>query len=97
MDYNIPHGHAVRVFLRKFFLINSSFELNELNETRGKEYLRSTMNQLYNLLGGKGAKECGDIIGNLMQSIGLETDYKKLVIKTKSDINNLISSVNEQR
>jgi alcohol dehydrogenase len=97
IDYNIPHGHAVCIFLKKFLKINSLFEMHEINDPRGKEYLRSMMNQLYDLLGASNAKEGGIILESIMNSIGLETDLKLMGIKNNTEKEKLIKGVNIQR
>lgn len=97
IDHNIAHGHAVGLTLGKFLLINANSESTEVNDPRGNPYVATTMQALYKLIGGETAKDCSNLLYELMTTIGLETKLETLGIHSESEINNIVDGVNINR
>jgi alcohol dehydrogenase class IV len=95
--FGVPHGHAVSLTLGRFFRINSEVEQYEVTDPRGPGYVSETMNDLFRLFGVSDCKACHSFWKNLMSSIGLETDLKKLGVVSSSDREKIIDSVNIER
>tara|TARA_Y100000768_G_scaffold64460_2_gene44537 strand:+ start:2542 stop:3693 length:1152 start_codon:yes stop_codon:yes gene_type:complete len=83
MHLKIPHGHAVALTLPNFFIINSSIEKYQINDLRGKGYVKERMEYIFELFLEKGAtaKQCRNEFHNIMEILNLETDLNKLRIK----------------
>ncbi len=95
--HHIPHGHAVALTLSKFFIINSNPKSAALNETRGKRYLVKVMAEIRKLFGCESSQDFAKKWYQLMFAVGLETDFKKLGVCRRSDINRIIHNVNIER
>lgn len=95
--FGIPHGHAVALTLGRFFVINGALENVYINDNRGEEYLKKTINDLCKLVGGSNPVECSDILYELMKDIGLESDLRKLGVYREEDIERVVSNVNLER
>lgn len=95
--FNIPHGHAVALTLAKFFIVNSDLKSAELNEPRGKKYLRKTINEIKSLFGCSSSRDFAKKWYKLMADIGLENDLKNLGIRKQSDLDKIIGNVNTER
>lgn len=98
MHLNIPHGHAVALTLPIFFIINSSIEKYTINNSIGKEYLKSRMEYIFELFLYKGAtaKDCQKEFSNLMDILNLETKLSKLGLK-KINIKSILNDINKDR
>ncbi|MFC2072270.1 phosphonoacetaldehyde reductase [Chloroflexota bacterium] len=95
--FNIPHGHAVASLIGNFFVVNSKLEGVELNDSRGKDYLRKVMYGLCDLFGCACPQDCSNKWYALMATVGLETNFKSLGIRNKSDVDLIINNVNAER
>jgi alcohol dehydrogenase class IV len=95
--FGIPHGHAVALTLGKFFVVNASLDNAEINDSRGKGYLKETMDHLCKLVGGSDPEECSNKLYRLMKDVGLESNLKELGIYRKEDIERIVSNVNIER
>lgn len=93
---NIPHGYAVSLTLGCFFAVNNPKKESDIADCRGGEYLRSTMNDLYELFGVNSGEECYEYWRKLINQLGLESDMKILGFDALK-INKVISSVNVER
>lgn len=93
--FGVPHGHAVALTLGKFFELNSTSA--DLNDKRGKDYLATTMNELFEIYGVKTAKEAENNWHSLMKEVGLEPNMKKVGIRDKEDIEYITSKINLER
>ncbi len=94
--YGIPHGHSVALTLGSFFFINSDIESQEVVDKRGAKYLSSTMKDLFALFGKSNARECFQIWVEIMNDIGMESDFKKLGI-VGNNVSKIIKNVNLER
>lgn len=95
--HNIAHGHAVALTLGKFFSINANPKNTVLNEKRGKEYLVKVMAEIRRLFGCQSSQDFEKKWYELMRVVRLETDFKKLGVCRRSDVNRIISNVNIER
>jgi alcohol dehydrogenase class IV len=91
--YGIPHGHAVALTIKEFILINEvkASQNNDLKLTR-------RMEQLYKLIGGTSGMNCGLIIQQVMNRIGLESSLNEITFgKENININKLVNNINVER
>ncbi len=95
--YNVPHGHAVGLTLGRFIRFNSLVGRHDLADARGLQYVRDTVAQLLNLLGVTSAEEGMMRIESMMKEIGLETDVRKIGLRTKADVQEFVRCVNTER
>ncbi|MBQ7449936.1 phosphonopyruvate decarboxylase [bacterium] len=89
--YNLPHGHAVALSMGDLFSANLKIDETTCIDKRGVEFVRQRMSEIFELLNIVDFKNYWN---DLMDKIGLETDFKKLNIKDKTEI---INSVNLER
>ncbi|ADQ13541.1 phosphonoacetaldehyde reductase [Halanaerobium hydrogeniformans] len=92
---NVPHGHAVSLFLGEILIHNSELDQNEIVDYRGKEYVRGVVNDINQFFYSLNSKEARDNIYELMINIGLETSLSKLCKDVK--VKDLIEGVNQER
>lgn len=96
-NFGIPHGHAVALFLGKFFVINSSLESVEINDGRGKPYLQKIMQELCDLFECSNAHACSEKWYALMGAVGLKSDFRSMGIEKSSDYDLIVNHVNVER
>jgi len=87
--YNIPHGHAVGIFLPAIF----KFNYENSKSTIG--VWNSFKNELLTLLGVNNAADAVELINKIMLSIGLKTKIKDLnlpIIEVKDIVKNGVNS-----
>lgn len=94
INFGIPHGAAVALSMAD--LIESNMSVNNKNclDSRGVEFVRQRMQEILSILDCKDSKDFRVYWHNLMDSIGLEKDIKKLGISDKKP---LIEAVNVER
>ncbi|MDF1582774.1 MAG: phosphonoacetaldehyde reductase [Methyloprofundus sp.] len=95
--YNIPHGHAVALTLGKFFIINSQFNPETIQEPRGNEYLMQTMSELFKLLDCNDAQVCCKKWYELMARLGLKSELSQVGIASNSDQQTILDNINIER
>ncbi|MBC8302899.1 MAG: phosphonoacetaldehyde reductase [Pelagibacterales bacterium] len=95
--FDIPHGHSVALTLGCFFIINAQITKENILDTRGKEYLVATMNELFKIFKEKDAQGCKKFWYNFMKKNKLETNLTKLGIKSKDDISKIINNTDPIR
>lgn len=95
--FDIPHGHSVALTLGCFFIINAQITKENILDTRGKEYLVATMNELFKIFKQKDAQGCKKFWYNFMKKNKLETNLTKLGIKSKDDISKIINNTDPIR
>ena len=94
---NIPHGHAVALTLGKFFVINSKFSLNDLNDKRGIEYFEKIIEEI------NGFFECSDSgmtctkWYQLMENLSLENDLKSIFREANIEFGSIANDINLER
>lgn len=94
--YNIPHGHAVSLFLPLFFEYNYNVNSNNCIDTRGYKYVQNKIEVICELLGIKSKKEMQQNIHNFIYSLGVENNFERLNL-TPNDITFIIDNVNLKR
>ena len=87
-----PHGHAVALTLGQMLVYNSSVTKNDLSDKRGVDYVKTTIDEIVNLIGAWNAEEASEKISNLMEEIGLSTKLSRLGFRTNNDINIIIKN-----
>ena len=90
--FNVLHGHAVALTLGQMLVYNSSVTKNDLSDKRGVDYVKTTIDEIVNLIGAWNAEEASEKISNLMEEIGLSTKLSRLGIRTNNDINIIIKN-----
>ncbi|MCK4542829.1 MAG: phosphonoacetaldehyde reductase [Spirochaetales bacterium] len=95
--YNVPHGHAVGLTMRKIIGWNLDIEDKVVIDPRGREYVKRISDALTYLLNVADAAQAEKKITDLMVSIGLETELKTIGLTTDEDKNSFINSVNSER
>lgn len=95
--YDVPHGHAVALTLGRFIRFNSQVSSQDVVDARGAAYVRATMERLLGLLGATTPEEGTAMIENLMTEIGLETDVRKVGLRDKADVTELVRCINTDR
>ena len=84
--WGIPHGHAVALTLSSFLLYNHAVDDADVSDKRGAKYVRRSIEEIAQLLGGSSVSEAKQLIDTLMLQVGLETDLSKLGIQGDKDI-----------
>jgi len=86
--FGIPHGHAVALSIAKLTFYNfANITKENLNDTRGVDYVEATMEELYGLL------QTNDIevyFDKLFGDIGLEMSFEKLGVTNFDEIMNSV-------
>lgn len=95
--FNIPHGHAVALTLGKFFIINSLYNANDIQDKRGEIYLNKTMKELFTLFGCNDAQSCCAKWYKLVAQLGLKNEPRQVGIKSKREITIISDNINIER
>jgi len=96
--FGIPHGHACGLILPGMVDYIAGVTENDLMDTRGTKYIIRTLKEIALLLGEDNYKNTSKRIRRLMKEIGLETNFNLLGIKSKEDIEKIIThGFNPQR
>lgn len=94
---NLPHGHAVALTLGNFFVINSKYSINQLNDKRGVEYFEKIIEEI------NGFFECSDSEMTcvkwyqLMDNLSLENDLKSIFRKASIEFSSISNDINLER
>lgn len=94
--YNIPHGHAVALFLPYFFQYNMNVSSYNCNDVRGYEYVQDKIKSICDLLNIKAYGKIRQDIQNYIKSLGVENNFKNLNL-TYEDISFILDNVNQKR
>jgi alcohol dehydrogenase class IV len=78
--FNIPHGHAVAIFLPFFLKINSSWEILTVNSKITKLKLQNRMRQLYKIMRCKDSSEAIQKIKSLLNQLNLCDNLEELKV-----------------
>jgi len=95
--YGVPHGHAVALTLGSFFVINSNLDDYGINDPRGKDFVQSIMKDIFLLFNVQNGNECRIKFNEILNHIGLDTDFSKIGINNQDDINKIVDNVNLDR
>ena len=100
MEYNIL-SNIEKLFLRTccYFPPKKKRVPSKENilDTRGEEYLVTTMNELFRIFKQKDAQDCKKFWYNFMKQNKLETNLTKLGIESKDDISKIINNIDTIR
>lgn len=55
--YNLPHGHAVALNIGKILEYNKNVDKQSLNDSRGLNFVKSRIKEIYDLIGFKNAQD----------------------------------------
>ena len=94
---NIPHGHAVALTLGSFFVINSKYSLNELNDSRGIDYFDNIYKELFNLFNCSSPEMICKKWYQIMRNTGLDTDLKSIFSNKDIDYELIKNEINLER
>lgn len=92
--YNIPHGHAVGLNLLKIMKINYNVNEENITDKRGLEYVKKTIQEIFEILKCEDLNEFEKRFNNIMDTIGLEKDITNITDETFEE---LIKKVNLER
>lgn len=95
-QFNIPHGHAVALCLGYFFTINHTYA-DTISDSLQRALLQTKMANIYSMFGCSDAESCSKLWYDLMEQIGLETDFNTLGVTSDNDRELIADSVNRQR
>jgi alcohol dehydrogenase class IV len=90
--FNVAHGHAVSLTISSFLVFNSEVTSNDILDARGGGYVRKTIEELINLIGGSDISSACSIIEKMQRSLGLKTKLCELGINTESDIDIIVEN-----
>ncbi len=96
--FNIPHGHAVALILGRFFSINMHAGPELVKDSRGWVHLKRVMREIELLFGcSNTATPLKKTWYDLMVSLGLEVDMKKMGFCGRSDMDLILNNINMER
>jgi len=95
-NFNLPHGHAVAVFLPSFFSYNMDVNDINCNDERGPEFVKGKIANIRNILGFKEQTDLESEFHSFFASINIETRLNLLNIRTSS-ILDILRNVNTER
>jgi alcohol dehydrogenase len=78
--FNVPHGHAVALTLGEMLVLNSKVSDENIQDTRGIDYVKSIIEEINILLGTNSPEESKNKIKELIKNIGLKTKLSELKI-----------------
>lgn len=90
--FGIPHGHACGLILPGMFHYIAGVNSNDIADKRGRKYVMKTLKEIAFLLGETNYKNVPNMLAMMLKEIGLETDFNVLGIKSKEDIETIISN-----
>ena len=88
--YGIPHGHSVALTLPWMVVYNSQVDENSCLDSRGFDYVRSTIDEIVQLLGVSDARQAKEVIEKLMADVGLETSLQSLGINSQERVEEIV-------
>jgi len=90
--FGIPHGQAVAITIAPLLAFNSKVTDEDVQDSRGADYVRETINQIVDLLGAANVSDAEDKIGRLINEIGLETKLSRLKVESSGDIEAIVQN-----
>jgi alcohol dehydrogenase class IV len=96
--YGIPHGHAVGLLTPYFLKYNAAVTESDCLDSRGVARVKQAILEILEMLRCQTTEQAATAIRELMQDLGLETNFKNLGIQTEKDITQIIDNgFNPQR
>jgi len=94
--FGVAHGHAVALTLGRFFELNARARTLGVRDPRGVGYVERTLAALCTMLGEPDATAVARRWSALLESLGLETDLRRLGV-SPGDLDALVDAVNAER
>jgi alcohol dehydrogenase class IV len=95
--FNVPHGQAVSITLGEFMEYNYGVSEKDISGTKSVFEIKQSIEELISLTGCKDIDEAKEKLKQLMKRINLKTRLSELNIKTKKDLDLILSNVNTER
>jgi alcohol dehydrogenase class IV len=94
--FGIPHGLAVSLILPDFLTFNYDVTEKDAEDKRGVDYIKQTINEIFDFLGGKNSFDSKSILEEFIANLGLSADLSEYGIKY-GDIDIIASNINNER
>lgn len=88
--FGITHGHAVGLLTARFLIFNEGVTEEDCLESRGPEWVKQRLREINIKLGVNTGDQASDALRKKLVSLGLETNFCQLGIKTQDDIELII-------
>ena len=96
--FDVPHGHAVGLVLPKILIFNALVGDEDCLDARGADYVKTAINEIVELMRRKDPADAANSYNVLMDDIGLSRDFRNFGIRTRKDVETIISNgFNPQR
>lgn len=95
--HGVPHGHAVALTLGALFVYNAGVNEDDVNDARGAAHVKKSIAEINELLGCPSDIASRNMLKELMHSIGLETDLRKIGVASQADVDAIIEQINVER
>ncbi|MCL2128778.1 MAG: phosphonoacetaldehyde reductase [Treponema sp.] len=94
--FSVPHGLAVSFLIPDLLVYNYNVTENDAEDTRGVDYIKKNIDEIYHIFGGKNSFDAKNIFNRFVDTLGLPANLSSYGIK-KSDIDLIISNINNER
>lgn len=94
--FGLPHGHAVAITLGSFFEINGKMDV-KYNDPRGKLYVQTVMDELYQKFEVTTAKKCRIVWEKFVEKLGVNLNKNDNYLHEESSISKILAGVNTDR
>jgi len=84
--FGITHGHAVGILTAQFLRYNAAVTKDDCLDSRGTEWVVDRLDEITAMLGADTIDEAARALTKKLKSIGLETSFSQLGIRTEQDI-----------
>ena len=83
--FGILHGHAVSLTLPAIFQFNDGVKSSDIQDSRGVDYVKSTLLEICCMLGCSSSREAAGLIVKRMGEIGLSANLNDLGLRSSGD------------
>lgn len=94
--YRVPHGHAVALILPHFLEFNTDISEENVQDKRGSAFVKSTLEELFSLLGAKDANSAKSNFLDLMAQLKLPSTLQE-ASDVPIDVETILSFVSAER
>ena len=84
--FGVTHGHAVGILTAQFLRYNAAVTKDDCLDPRGPEWVVDRLDEITAMLGADTIDEAARALTKKLKSIGLETSFSQLGIRTEQDI-----------
>lgn len=95
--YGIPHGIAVALTISHMLKFNSQVNAADCTDPRGVSFVKERLNEIVEILGCDSTEDACQKIREFIRGIGCPCSYSEAGIREKSEILQIVESVNLQR